>query len=92
VVYYCSAVYSANAPWLASYTEALRGHEVIIIPDADEPGRKRGRRIAHALFGKVRRLIWWELEGAKDIAEWFAQGHSETELIECTSVTEEAHA
>jgi putative DNA primase/helicase len=71
----------AKAPWLNQYTEALRGREVILIPDRDLAGRERVSRIARALFGKVERLVILELEGAKDITEWFERGHSECELI-----------
>jgi hypothetical protein len=39
-------------------------------------------RIARALLGNVSRLIILELEGgAKDVTEWFDQGHSELELM-----------
>jgi 5S rRNA maturation endonuclease (ribonuclease M5) len=72
----------AKAPWLDSYTEALRGREVIIIGDADLPGRDRAKRIARALLGHVARIVLWEPERAKDITEWFENGHSEVELIE----------
>jgi hypothetical protein len=71
----------ATAPWLSSYTETLTGREVILIPDADSPGRKRGLIIARALLGRVARLVVFEAEGAKDITEWFARGHSEVEFI-----------
>jgi putative DNA primase/helicase len=71
----------AKAPWLPSYTEALAGREVILIPDADAPGRQRGLTIARALVGRVARLVVFEAEGTKDITEWFARGHSEAELI-----------
>jgi FAD/FMN-containing dehydrogenase len=72
----------AGAPWLDSYTETLRGREIILIPDNDPPGRARVLRIARALLGRVARLVVLELEGgAKDVSEWFEQGHSETELI-----------
>jgi hypothetical protein len=71
----------AKAPWLPQFTEALRGREVIILPDADQPGRLRALTIARALLGKVARLVVLELEGAKDVTEWFARGHSELELI-----------
>jgi DNA primase len=66
---------------LPQYTEALRGREVILVPDNDEPGRRRVLRIAKALLGKAARIIVLELEGAKDVTEWFEQGHSETYLI-----------
>jgi putative DNA primase/helicase len=71
----------AKAPWLPQYTEALRGREVILIPDCDRTGRERVARIARALVGRVERLVILELEGAKDITEWFDRGHSECELI-----------
>ncbi len=72
----------AKSKWLPQYTEALRGREAILIPDNDAPGRKRVLSIARALLGTVPRLVVLELEGgAKDVTEWFGQGHSEVELI-----------
>jgi 5S rRNA maturation endonuclease (ribonuclease M5) len=71
----------AKAPWLASFTETLRGREVVLIPDNDAPGRARVLTIARALLGKAARLIVLELEDGKDISDWFDRGHSETELI-----------
>jgi len=72
----------ADAPWLPEFTEALAGREVILIPDNDRPGRERTARIARALLGRVTRLVILELEGAKDVTEWFERGHGEIELIE----------
>jgi 5S rRNA maturation endonuclease (ribonuclease M5) len=46
----------AKAPWLSDFTESLRGREVILIPDNDEPGRARVLTIARALLGKAARL------------------------------------
>jgi hypothetical protein len=71
----------AKAPWLPNFTESLRGREVILIPDNDEPGRGRVLTIARALLGKAAQLIVLELDDGKDITDWFARGHSETELI-----------
>ena len=71
----------SEAPWLERYTECLRGREVVLIPDNDQPGRRRALRIARALLGQVPRLTILELEGVKDVSEWFDQGHSELELI-----------
>lgn len=72
----------AKARWLPEYTEALRGREVILIPDNDDPGRNRAAVIARALFGRTTRLVILELEGAQDVTDWFARGHGELELIE----------
>jgi putative DNA primase/helicase len=71
----------AKSPWLPSFTQALRGREVILIPDNDEPGRARVLTIARALLGVATRLLIFELEDGKDVTEWFARGHSELELI-----------
>lgn len=70
-----------KAHWLPTYTEWLRGREVILLPDRDKPGRERVARIARALFGNVARLLVLELEDGKDVTEWFSRGHSELELI-----------
>jgi len=71
----------AEAPWLPQFTEALRGREVILVPDNDKPGRRRVLTIARALLGKAAKIIIVELEGAKDATAWFEAGHSELELI-----------
>lgn len=71
----------ARAPWLRQYTEALRGREVILIPDNDSPGRRRVLRIARALLGHAARVIVQKLGHGKDITDWFARGHSELELV-----------
>lgn len=71
-----------KVPWLPSFTQTLEGREVILIPDADKFGRERVLTIARALLGRVARLIVFEPEnGAKDITEYFEQGHSEIELL-----------
>ena len=75
----------AKAPWLPQFTDALKGKEVILIPDNDPPGRMRVARIARALVGKVSRLLVLELSAGKDVTDWFEAGHSETELLELVS-------
>ncbi len=72
----------ANAPWLDSYTDVLRGRECIIVPDNDSPGWKRALFITKSLFGVAARTRVFDLpRNIKDISEWFAAGHSEFELI-----------
>lgn len=72
----------AKAAWLPEFTETLRGREVIIIPDNDEPGWKRALDVSRHLVGRAARLRIFDLpEGVKDISDWFAAGHSECELI-----------
>jgi len=72
----------ANAAWLPQFTEALRGREVILIPDNDEPGLARAAVVGRALLGIVARLRLIRLpDDVKDISDWLAAGHSEVELI-----------
>lgn len=72
----------AKSRWAPQYTEALRGREVILVPDNDQPGWKRASVIARALLHNVARLRVFDLpDGIKDISDWFAAGHSECELI-----------
>jgi DNA primase len=80
----------AKARWLPEFTEALRGREVIIVPDNDGPGWERAALIAKALFGSAVRIRVHDLpRETKDISDWFAAGHCETELI---AILEGVHA
>ncbi|MGC8733298.1 MAG: hypothetical protein ACP5RC_13730 [Halothiobacillaceae bacterium] len=60
-------------PWFANKT-------IIVLPDADEPGRAHARQVAQALLPHAARVAIVEMPGAKDAADWFAAGHSEVEL------------
>jgi putative DNA primase/helicase len=72
----------ARAAWLPEFSESLRGREVIIVPDNDQPGLERAAVIARALLGIAARIIIFDLPaGIKDITAWFEAGHSECELI-----------
>ncbi|MDA1315123.1 MAG: CHC2 zinc finger domain-containing protein [Acidobacteria bacterium] len=72
----------SGAKWLPEFTDALRGREVIVIPDNDGPGWERAVSILRELVGNVARLRLYDLPAeTKDITDWFAAGHSEVELI-----------
>ena len=60
--------------WREEYSECLRGRRVLIIADADEPGRKHAAQVAASLAGKVESLKVIELPGAKDLSEWVERG------------------
>jgi 5S rRNA maturation endonuclease (ribonuclease M5) len=72
--------------WDAAFNPIFAKREVIVIPDADPPGWKRGLQIARGVLPYAQTIRVLEL-GAKDITEWFEAGHSEIELI---SIVEEA--
>ena len=68
--------------WRDEYSEKLRGKRVVIIADADEPGRKHTRQVAASLTGKVESLKVIELSGAKDLSEWIEKGGTRERLVE----------
>lgn len=61
---------SASSKWQPEYTQALTGKIVVIVADADDPGRKHAAQIAMQLKGKVLDLKVIEMPGAKDFTEW----------------------
>jgi len=76
----CNAGGAGN--WRDEYSESLLGKKVIIIADADEPGRKHAQQIASSLEGKAESLKLLELPGAKDLAEWVERGGTRDALLE----------
>ena len=71
--------------WKDSYSEALRGKHVAILPDADEPGRRHAEAIAQALDFKAASLAIVELPDlpAKgDAVEYFENGGTLEELFQ----------
>lgn len=70
----------ANASWLPEYSEVLRGKHVLIIADADAPGRKKARAIAVAIHGIAASVRSTEMPGAKDLTEWVEQGGTRDHL------------
>jgi putative DNA primase/helicase len=67
--------------WRPEYSEQLRGKQVVIIVDGDEPGRKHGREVARALIGIAAAVRLAELPGAKDLSDWVERGGTRERLI-----------
>jgi hypothetical protein len=64
------------------YSEPLRGKDVTIIPDNDEPGRKHAEQVARSLAGKAASVAICKLpEPCKDLSEWPLSKESLLELI-----------
>ena len=60
--------------WRDEYAEFLHGKHVVVIPDADEPGRKHGQHVAASLIGKAASLKLFEMPCVKDLSEWVERG------------------
>ena len=67
--------------WRPEFNQYFSGRDVIILPDNDPPGWTRALTIARGLLSFAATVRILELKGAKDVSEWFEQGHSELELI-----------
>jgi putative DNA primase/helicase len=60
--------------WMREYSESLRGKKVVIICDADEPGRKHAATISQDLLEVDAEVRSIELPGAKDVSDWVDRG------------------
>lgn len=69
--------------WRDQYNETLRGRDVVIIPDNDDPGRAHAEAVARSLAGKAKRIALLTLPGLPpkgDVSDWLDQGHTAEEL------------
>ncbi len=62
--------------WRDDYSECLRGKNIIICPDTDEPGQRHGHRIANALESIANEVLWVKLPHGKDLSEWIQNSGS----------------
>jgi hypothetical protein len=65
--------------WLPDYSSTLKGAEVIIIADKDEPGRDHAADVAAKLQGIAKKVVVLELpdvgdKAVKDTSDFFAAG------------------
>ncbi len=67
--------------WRAEYSEILHDKYVVILPDADEAGRRHMETVQLALRGFARSVSQVTLpDGAKDLSEWASSGRTATDL------------
>ena len=61
--------------WGESYSEALRGADLIIIPDNDSLGRDHVNRVARGCYGIAKRIRVLKLPSdSKDVSDWLDNG------------------
>lgn len=62
--------------WKDQYSQPLSGKRVLLIQDADQPGRKHAQQVAESLHGKAMSVKVIEMPGAKDCPSGLrAAGH-----------------
>ena len=69
--------------WTEAQAEALRGAEVIVIPDQDRAGIVHAARVMASLRGRARSaalLLLPDLERGGDVSDWLARGGDAAEL------------
>lgn len=82
---FCTTTQTNGAgSWMDGYTETLKGGNVCIIADKDEPGRAHAAMVAKALTGKARTVKVVELPGeqVKDASDWIEAGGTVEQLKE----------
>jgi putative DNA primase/helicase len=67
--------------WRDEYSKKLIGKKVVVIPDADDPGRRHGHQVAASLVHRATSIKYFELPNAKDLSEWLETGGTREELL-----------
>lgn len=67
--------------WREEYSEVLRDAIVVVVADADAPGRKHARRVAKSLSGIAAAVEIQEPAEGKDVSDHLAAGRLLSELI-----------
>lgn len=67
--------------WRAEYSEVLRDAIVMIVADADKPGRAHARAVAKSLAGIAAAVEIQEAAEGKDVSDHLAAGRSLAELV-----------
>ncbi len=74
--------------WRAEDSAFLKGADVVILPDADEPGREHAKIVAASLNRVARRVRVVDLPGdGKDPFDWLAAGGTAAKLWELVETT-----
>jgi hypothetical protein len=73
--------------WRDEFADYLVGKRIVILPDADGPGRQHAITVGESLVGKAAEVRVLELVPATgatpkgyDVADWLADGHDVTDL------------
>jgi len=76
--------------WRAEYGDALRGRDVVVLPDNDEPGRQHAEQVARGLQDVAVRVRVVPLPGVPpkgDVNDWLTAGGTVDELRRIVALT-----
>lgn len=78
--------------WRDEYSEVLRDALVIIIADADKPGREHAHKVAASLKGIAQTVEIREAADGKDVSDHLASGRTLADLVVTAAAADEAPA
>lgn len=73
----CNAMGADNGTgnkWLPEFGSILKGADVVVIPDQDEPGIRHAEWVISTLQGKAKSVRVSSPTSGKDLADWIAAG------------------
>jgi hypothetical protein len=76
--------------WRTDFAAMLRGRDVIILPDNDEPGQKHAEQVArslHRVATSVKIVALPDLPDKGDVSDWLDAGHAVDELLKLVEET-----
>jgi hypothetical protein len=79
--------------WKSQYSQSLRGHKVVILPDNDDAGRNHADQVAASLAGVAASVKIIHLPGLpekQDVTDWLDAGHTVEELLSLVASPTEA--
>lgn len=80
----------AAAKWIQDYSEALKGADVVLLPDNDAPGRKHMADVAKALVGYAASIKIVELPNLaekQDVSNYLDAGNTVADLLDLVRAT-----
>jgi hypothetical protein len=80
---YTATTISGSAEWTPELAEPLRGKDIIILADNDEPGAKKAKAAVSALFGianSVKIVLLPDLPPKGDVTDYFEAGHTQEQF------------
>lgn len=78
-----------SSQWLDSYSEFLKGKNVVVIPDNDDPGRRHADEIIRSIAGKAPKIFKFEVPAPdKDISDFINRhnGNAKAEILKILDV------
>lgn len=83
----CNAMGADNGSgnkWLPEFGELLRGADVVVVPDQDEPGGRHAEWVISTLRDKARSVRVVNPTSGKDLADWIEAGATVDDIVNNT--------